>query len=98
MENANSAVDALSEALEKVSLERATYGAMQNRLGFSINHMTNMMINTESARSRIMDADFAAETANLAKNQLLLQASSAMLGKFNRIQSETILSLINSIK
>lgn len=71
---------------------------MQNRLGFSINHMTNMMINTESARSRIMDADFAAETANLAKNQLLLQASSAMLGKFNRIQSETILSLINSIK
>ncbi len=45
-----------------------------------------------------MDADFAAETANLAKNQLLLQASTAMLGKFNRIQSETILSLLNSIR
>ncbi len=46
IENANDTIDVLSAALEKVSLERATYGAMQNRLGFSINQMTNMMINT----------------------------------------------------
>ena len=88
----------LDQALLKVTDERSSYGAQQNRLGQTINHLSGMALNTESSRSRIMDTDYAAESAALAKNQLLMQASTSILVRFTQRHSETILSLLQSLK
>lgn len=87
----------LDQALLNVANERSSYGAQQNRLEYTINHLSTMAINTETSRSRIMDTDYAAESAALAKNQLLMQTSSAMFVKYTQMQGEQILSLINSL-
>lgn len=90
-------LNTLDQALLNVADVRSSYGAQQNRLGQTINHLSGMAINTESSRSRIMDTDYAAESAALAKNQLLMQTSSAMFIKYTQMQGEKILSLINSL-
>ena len=80
---ANSALDVLDVAIDKVSQARADIGAISNRLDSTVRNLTNIVSNTEASRSRIMDADFASETTNLAKSQILAQAATAMLAQAN---------------
>ena len=87
--NATTATNALSvidSALTAVNTTRASLGAGQSRLQSVVNNLTNNVTNLTDARSRIEDADFSAETANLAKAQILTQASTAMLAQANQSQ------------
>ena len=74
---------AISNAIETVAENRATYGALQNRLEYTVSNLMNVAEFTTSARSRIEDADFAAESARLAKAQVLQQTGTAMLAQAN---------------
>ncbi|CAM8627461.1 MULTISPECIES: flagellin [Sphingobium] len=84
---------AFDTALQTVATARATLGAVQNRLESSVNNLTNNITNLTDARSRIEDADFSAETTALAKQQILSQASTAMLAQANQSQ-QGVLKLI----
>ena len=87
------AIDIIDRALEDVNSERSQLGAIQNRLDHTINNLTNISVNVSAAQSRIQDADYAVEAANLAKAQILQQAGSAMLAQANAAP-QTILSLL----
>jgi flagellin len=89
----NNALDVLDQALRSVSDGRAQLGAIQNRLEYTISNLTNVAENVTAARSRVQDTDFAAETANLTRNQILQQAGIAMLAQANA-QPQTVLSLL----
>ncbi len=80
---AEEAIEALDTAIESVNESRAALGAFSNRLDHTISNLTNIMTNLEIGRSSIQDADFAAESSNLAKTQILQQASTAMLAQAN---------------
>ncbi|MEQ5788033.1 flagellin FliC [Erythrobacter sp. NFXS35] len=80
-------------AINLVSTTRANLGASQNRLQSAVNNLTNVSTNLTDARSRIEDADYSAETTNLAKAQILGQASTAMLAQANQSQ-QNVLSLL----
>lgn len=86
-------IQVVDMALEKLNATRADLGAAANRMEFSINNLMNVSENTAAARSRIMDADFAAETANLSRAQVLQQASQAMLAQANA-QPQQVLQLL----
>jgi len=90
---AEAAITALDYALVSVGQERAKLGAFQNRLTHAVNNMTNMSANTAAAKSVIADADYAAESSSLAKNQILQQAGTAMLAQANA-QAQSVLSLL----
>ncbi|WP_300399363.1 flagellin N-terminal helical domain-containing protein [Sphingobium abikonense] len=77
---------AYDTALETVATKRATLGAAQNRLESTVNNLTANVTNLTDAKSRIEDADFSAETTALAKQQILSQASTAMLAQANQSQ------------
>ncbi len=87
------AVRVVDDAVAMIGRERAGLGAFQNRLEHAVSNMSNTSQNTKSARSVIADADYAKEVADLAKNQILQQAGTAMLAQANS-QAETILSLL----
>jgi flagellin len=90
---ANGATTALANidaALDVLNTERATYGAVQNRMDSIIEVMQVNAENTAAARGRIMDADFARETANLARAQILQQAGSAMLAQANAMPQQVL--------
>jgi flagellin len=89
----NDALDVIDQALAFISESRADLGAIQNRLESTISNLTNITENATAARSRIMDADFASETANLTKNQILQQAGTAMLAQANTLP-QGVLSLL----
>lgn len=91
--NAGFAIGAIDAALEKISLNRGELGAVQNRLESTVNNLTNTSTNLSAARSRIEDADFAAETTRLAKSQILSQAAQAMLAQANQSQ-QSVLQLL----
>jgi len=80
---ATDSLEKISDALEKVAGNRAEYGALQNRLEYTVSNLMNVAEFTTSARSRIEDADFAAESARLAKAQVLQQTGTAMLAQAN---------------
>jgi flagellin len=80
---ATNSLEKISAALEKVAGNRAEYGALQNRLEYTVSNLMNVAEFTTSARSRIEDADFAAESARLAKAQVLQQTGTAMLAQAN---------------
>jgi flagellin len=90
---AAAAILTIDNALKTVGQERAKLGAFQNRLTHAVNNMTNMSANTASAKSVIADADYAAESSSLAKNQILQQAGTAMLAQANA-QAQSVLSLL----
>ena len=77
---------AFDDAIAEVATTRADLGAAQNRLESAVNNLTSNATNLSDARSRIEDADFSAETTNLAKAQILSQASTAMLAQANQSQ------------
>ncbi len=81
--NATAEIEAVDTAINAVNLERAGIGALSNRLESTISNLTNISVNLEAGRSRIQDADFAAESTNMAKTQILQQASTAMLAQAN---------------
>lgn len=84
---------AIDTALDQVNNTRATFGAAQNRFEAVISNLQVAAENTASARSRIMDADFAAETANLSRTQILQQAGTAMVAQANQLP-QSVLKLI----
>jgi flagellin len=81
--NSQLAITQIDAALKEVNTERATYGAVQNRFQAVISNLQVSSENQASAKSRIMDADFAAESANLTRGQILQQAGTAMLAQAN---------------
>jgi len=91
--NASAALTALDTKLDTITTNRATYGAAISRFGLAIQNLSVTSENQSAARGRIMDADFASETANLSRAQILQQAGSAMVAQANQIPN-TVLSLL----
>lgn len=87
------AISIIDSAIGKIDSQRADLGAVQNRLTSTINNLGNIVENVSAARSRIRDTDFAVETANLAKNQVLQQAGLSVLAQANA-SSQSVLSLL----
>ncbi|WP_076540207.1 flagellin [Shewanella sp. UCD-KL21] len=90
---AQSAIATIDAAIGQIDSQRADLGAVQNRMNFTINNLSNIQANVSDARSRIQDVDFASETAQLTKQQILSQTSSAMLSQANQLP-QTALSLL----
>ncbi len=78
-------IDSIDTAINTVNSTRATYGATQNRFQSVISNLQSSVTNQTAARSRIMDADFAAETANMSRAQILQQAGNAMVAQANQL-------------
>ncbi len=91
--NANQALGVIDTVLGNVDVARGALGAQQNRLSSTISNLQNVVENVSASRSRIRDTDFAAETANLAKNQILQQAGLSILAQANA-SNQSILSLL----
>jgi flagellin len=91
--NANSTINAIDATLATVSDLRSTFGAIQNRFESTIANLATTTENLEASRSRIRDADFAAETAALARAQILQQAGIAVLAQANA-QQQNVLALL----
>ena len=88
--NADAAMLAIDKALMSVTSTRAALGASQNRLSSTVANLQSMVENTQSARGRIQDVDFAAETAELTKQQTLQQASTAILAQANQLPAAVL--------
>ncbi|WP_039913691.1 flagellin N-terminal helical domain-containing protein [Cellvibrio mixtus] len=91
--NAQKAIKVIDNALTTINDVRSELGAVNNRLDFTVSNLANISEKTSAARSRITDADFAAETANLSRSQVLQQAASAMLAQSNA-RPQQVLSLL----
>ena len=87
------AIDAISDALQKVSEQRSSLGAVQNRLEHTIDNLDNVVENTTTAESRIRDTDMAEEMVNYSKNNILAQAGQSMLAQANQ-SNQGVLSLL----
>ena len=90
---ANEALKSIDAALTSVNTSRADLGAIQNRFASTVTNLQTMSENISASRSRILDADFAAETAALTRNQILQQAGVAMLSQANALP-QNVLSLL----
>ena len=90
---AHGQIDAIDVALDAVNLMRSTFGASQNRFEAIISNLQVASENQSAARSRIMDADFAVETANLSRAQILQQAGTSMVAQANQ-QPQSVLALL----
>ena len=87
------AVTYIDNAIKNLNTQRSELGAVSNRLNHTVNNLTNISSNLSAAKGGIEDADFALETTNLAKNQILQQASTAMLAQANA-SKQNVLSLL----
>ncbi len=87
------AVDAIDKAIKAIDTFRSTLGAVQNRFTTTIGNLQSSIENQSAARSRITDADFATETSNLSRSQILQQAGTAMLAQANQ-STQNVLSLL----
>jgi flagellin len=92
-ESAGRAITKLDEAIDGVALERANLGAFQNRLTAAIDNLNTTQTNLAESRSRILDADYAATTTELARAQIIQQAATAMLAQANQ-SAQSVLSLL----
>ena len=93
IEKAQAALATLDSAIAKVTAFRSSFGAVENRIDASINNLSTLKINTEAAKSRIEDADFAAETSKMTKSQILSQAATSMLAQANA-SKQNLLALL----
>jgi flagellin len=91
--NASTAITTLDTAIANISSQRASLGAFQNRLTHTVDNLSNISMNTESARGQITDADYAAETTELARTQIIAQAGTAMLAQANQVK-QSVLALL----
>ena len=90
---ANNAINRIDSALTSISDLRSTFGSIQNRFESTIENLTTTSENLSASRSRILDADFAAETANLTRVQILQQAGISVLSQAN-VQPQNVLALL----
>lgn len=91
--NAQSAIDNIDSAVNSVNSQRATLGSVQNRLSFTIANVNNVAENIQASESTIRDADFAIEVSLYTRNQILVQAGTAMLAQANTA-TQSVLSLL----
>lgn len=91
--DAKVAIGTMDTALQTIAGEQAKFGSLQNRLTYSISNLSRASVMTEQALGRIMDADFAQESTNLSKQQILNQAATAMLAQANQ-SKQSMLQLI----
>ena len=89
----SAAVTAIDSAITSVNSQRATYGAAVNQLTYAVDNLSSVKVNAEASRSRILDTDYAAETSELARTQIIQQAGTAMLAQANQLP-QTVLSLL----
>jgi len=87
------AVTAIDSAITAVNSQRATFGAAVNQLTYAIDNLASVKVNAEASRSRVLDADYAKETSELARTQIISQAGTAMLAQANQLP-QTVLSLL----
>ena len=92
---ASKAISVIDKALMMIDAERSKAGALNNRLENTVDNLNNIAVKTEASLSRIMDADFAAETTELSKSQVLSQAATAMLAQANQ-QPQNVLRLLQA--
>ena len=93
--NADEAMFAMSDAIDQVNSQRALLGASMSRLEYASDNLQNVAQNTAAARSRVLDADYASETTELARTQIIQQAATAMLAQANQSQ-QSVLALLRS--
>ncbi|MBP7647548.1 MAG: flagellin, partial [Comamonas sp.] len=93
VDGANTAIRAIDVALSTINSSRAALGAVQNRFASTIENLQTTSENLSASRSRIMDADFAVETANLSRSQILQQAGTAMVAQANQLP-QSVLKLL----
>jgi len=91
--SAGAAISTINAAISTVSTRRGELGALSNRLSSTIANLDNIAVNLSAARGRIQDTDFAQETSNLAKSQIMQQAATAMLAQANA-SKQTVLALV----
>ena len=91
--NSNTAIGYLDTAITAVNSQRAIFGSAINRLEYAADNLANVSQNTSASRSRILDADYASETTELAKTQIIQQAATAMLSQANQ-QAQSVLALL----
>jgi flagellin len=91
--NAVDALDILDKALDRINLERAKLGAIMSRMTKAIDNLSNVAMNTTESRGRITDADFALESANLTRAQILQQSATAMIAQASK-SMQTVLDLL----
>ena len=90
---ASTAVVAIDSAITSVNSQRATFGAAINQLTYAIDNLSSVKVNAEASRSRILDTDYASQTSELARTQIIQQAGTAMLAQANQLP-QTVLSLL----
>jgi flagellin len=90
-----SSIDEIDAALDSVNSTRATLGSYINRLAYAADNVTNISSNATQSRSTIVDADYAIETTNLAKNQIIQQAATAMLAQANQ-HPQAVMTLLKN--
>ena len=88
-----STLHGLTDALDNIATQRAGLGAVINRLEYAVDNLANVSQNASASRSRILDADYAAETTELARTQIIQQAGTAMLSQANQ-QAQSVLALL----
>ena len=93
LSGATSSLISIDAAIDKLSSFRASFGAVENRIDAKINNLSTLKVNTQAAQSRIEDADFAAETTNMTKAQILSQAATSMLAQANS-SKQNLLALL----
>jgi len=91
--SSNSSLSQLDVAINRINSERAGLGAVINRLNYAVDNLANVSLNTSESRSRIMDADYAKASSELARTQIISQAATAMLAQANQ-QPQTVLQLL----
>ncbi len=89
----SAAVRYVDSAITSVNSQRATFGAAMNQLTYAVDNLSNVKVNAEAARSRVLDTDYAKETSELARTQIIQQAGTAMLAQANQLP-QTVLSLL----
>ena len=93
VEQATAAINAIDDAITATNTQRSTFGAAVNRLEYASDNLENISQNTSASRSRILDADYASETTELARTQIIQQAGTAMLSQANQ-QAQSVLALL----
>jgi flagellin len=91
--NAQSLIDAASDYIIAIDTQRSELGSLQNQMDYAITNVTQLSADLSSARSRVIDTDYALETSVLTKGQILQQAATAMLAQANQMPN-VILSLL----
>ena len=91
--NSNTSIEQLDVSINRINTERAGLGALINRLTYAVDNLTNVAQNTTESRSRILDADYAKASSELARTQIISQAATAMLAQANQ-QPQTVMKLL----